>query len=40
MTYNDTAKLFAALDVVSSQLRDIKNLLEQLVKHAETDKHE
>jgi hypothetical protein len=40
MSQNETQKLFASLDVVSSQLRDIKNLLEQLVKQSETQKDE
>jgi len=38
MTYNDTQKLWAALDVMSGQQRDIKNLLEQIVKLLETQK--
>jgi len=40
MSHNDIQKLWATLDVIISQFRDIKNLLEQIVKLLETQKPE
>ncbi len=40
MTYNDTQKLWIATDQMLSELKQIKNLLEQLVKQSETQKSE